>query len=345
MKMIIDGFKYLLKKLAFSSVISLFGIASGFCVDLCADGSDFSCHNPNAVQLSVSYRQINLPSDYKVVMTYHPPASSSWHNDGLWDPSYCLSKTTYLSTSYDQGDLSRDTSSYEAGDSKFYCVKGLVAGIGSKESTSPFNIDSYGYPVQDNLQNPIDNGANAYLFRYATNLQYNYLMGTDNGVESIPLFYMNSLFYKNADKGYIPVRWVPGQKGLQYTQTISSQGQTDGNLGYFQVSVEGKGGGTNIIVGRINLSDDGNLYYLNSYDGNIAVSGFKVSADNNSTSNLSLLASTSTGADNSQNLSLNIILACTNPTADQMEPCNTPGASPSECAIQCDPKNLPVPKP
>lgn len=342
MNIIMDRFSCFFKNVAFVAGLSLVGIASGFCVSLCADGSDFSCRNPNAVQLSVSYRQINLPSDYKVVMTYHPPASSSWPKDGLWDPSSCLSQSTYLSKSYGLDVLNSDISSYTRGNSAFYCVKGLVADIGSKTSTSPFNINSDGYPVQDNLQNPIDNGVNAYLFRYATSLQYNYLMGTDNGVESIPLFYMNSLFYKNADKGYIPVRWVPGQKGLEYTQTLSSPGQTGGDLGYFQVSVEGKSGGANIIVGRINLSDDGNLYYLGRYDGDIAVSGFKVSAENNSTSNLSLLASTSTGADNSQNLSLNIILACTNPTADQMEPCNTPGVSASECAIQCDAKNLPT---
>ena len=261
----------------------------------------------------------------------------------------CIYGTTYNDVYNNTGDLFSSMAAF-GGAKNFFCVKGLLANYTRSSTNSPVTLNADFQSVPDaiinNLQNPDENNFNSYLFNIATGTDKNYLEGKDNDLESIKLYYMNALFYKNSESLYTPVRWAPGKRSsASYAEKVSSDGEYSGNLGYFQISING----TNIA--KVNLTDDGNIYYNGGWSGAPSLKGIKAEASKSLT-NVQVLSSVTSSSffgnpadKNSSNVNINIVLSCTNPTADQMEPCDSPGASPSECAIQCDPKNLPIPKP
>jgi hypothetical protein len=342
MNIIMDRFT----KILFLGCCLTFVSSSVFAGDqLCSDQTDFGCNLPNAIPIVINYRQVNLPSNAKVKMIYHP-SDQDWQN-GQWSALSCIYGTEYNDVSNDQGDLG-SAMAVSGGAGNFFCVKGLLANYTGSSTNSPItlNADSLSIPdaIINNLQNPAENNFNSYLFYIATGADKNYLEGKDNDTAKIKLYYMNALFYKDSESSYTPVRWAPGKRSTTYTEKVNSGGEYPGNLGYFQISINGTD------IAKVNLTNDGNIYYNGDWSGTPSLKDMKAEASKSLT-NVQVVSSVTSNsfagdpaAKSSSNININIALACTNPTADQMEPCNTPGVSASECAIPCNSANLPVPK-
>ncbi|MBT6207248.1 MAG: hypothetical protein HOI53_04420, partial [Francisellaceae bacterium] len=204
----------LVKKLLLVSclgILTSFSYAGGPC-----DPNDdmFACGLPNAIPVSIHYRQINFPSNTKVTITYIP--NTSWGN-GKSPVASCISNTTHKDVTDGYDHLVTDMTKF-GGKDNYYCVKGLVANRTQSTTTDPIQIgaDGLGIPdaILDNMQNPEENKANSYLFNILSMDSSNDLLGSETGKKDINLYYMNALFYNNStDSSVQPVRWIPGHKG------------------------------------------------------------------------------------------------------------------------------------
>ncbi len=311
-------------------VFALFSASYADSPAICSN-SDFACGKNNAVPITINYRQINFRGSDQVTVQYVPSSQ-----DGEMGYTSCRGGTSLKNgdtviTQYTLDDLTKGI-----GANSVECVRGFVQDFPYDNNyTQPKSLSRCGSsgcngnpdPITDNLQS----GDNSYIFQSVSG--ENYLLGSLSDHYVFPLYYFNSLFLDLASNNLKPLRYVPGtQRDYSYDVGLNNQ---SGGLGRLVFTL----GSDNQVVGSVSLSDDGSLNYVDGWNSDATIKGFK-EVSNSSLTNVSLL--TNISPTTSGGYTLNIILACTNPTADQMEPCNTPGVSASECAIQCDAKNLPT---
>jgi hypothetical protein len=319
------------------------------------NGDNFACAISssatlyNAIPIKLNYRQINFKDNYKIYVKYIPPSGIGYPSDTN-NYNYCGGKVS-LNGKETPGSLSSALNGYSS--DNIFCIRGFVYGNNSMSTTSPGVVNvcgKYGCggdpdAVNDNLQNTLI-PENPYVFNYVDG--NNYLSGNESKTYHFPLYYLNSLFLKDTPGStFQSIRYVPGKNGNGHDTMTYSIDLGSKDMGTFVFYLDNS---EKTKIGEIKLTNDGNLYYYKSYAGVPSIKNFSITSSP-ILSNIALVAGSSIdlaenadeGTDmNEEGLNINVVLACTNPTADQMEPCGTPGVSDSECAIPCDVKNLPT---